>query len=269
MVIDVNRCVACYNCFVACKDEFADHSWLPYSQAQPDEGPAWISVHEVERGRFPKVKVCYVPRPCMQCEKPLCLKVAVNGALFQREDGVVIIDPEKSKGHREIAKACPYGCILWNEALDIPQKCTFCAHLLDEGWKEPRCVEVCPTQALRFGEQAQFADVIPRAEQLHPEYRTNPAVFYLGLPRLFIAGSVYCDQTGECLPGAKVSLATESGGTVAGTETNNFGDFEFDGLEKGLTYLLRIEANGYEPINIKDLHVEKDLVLEDIYLQRR
>jgi hypothetical protein len=60
-IIDVERCVACYNCFIACKDEFVDHAWLPYSEAQPDHGHAFIAVNEVEQGRFPKVRVRYIP----------------------------------------------------------------------------------------------------------------------------------------------------------------------------------------------------------------
>ena len=50
------------------------------------------------------------------------------------------------------SSSCPYRVIFWNEAANIPQKCTFCAHLLDDGWSEPRCVEACPTEALVFGD---------------------------------------------------------------------------------------------------------------------
>lgn len=69
----------------------------------------------------------------------------------------MIIDPEKACRHGRPAAACPYGAIFWNEALSLPQKCTGCAHLLDNGAKVPRCVEACPTDALRFGEEAELA----------------------------------------------------------------------------------------------------------------
>jgi len=268
-LIDVTKCVACFNCFIACKDEFVDHPWLPYSEAQPDSGPSWMRVEEVERGQFPKVKVCYIPQPCMQCESPPCVKAAKNGAVYQREDAVVIIDPEKSKGQRQIVEACPYGSIYWNEELDIPQKCTFCAHLLDEGWKQPRCVEVCPTEALRFGEREEFADEIDEAEQLHPEYKRNPSVYYIGLPKTFIAGTVYCSDSGDCVEGAKVLLTPKSGGKTLTAMTNNYGDFDFDSLEGGLTCSLNIEAEGYYPVAIEDISTEKDVYLKDIYLQKR
>jgi tetrathionate reductase subunit B len=268
-IIDVNACVGCYNCFIACKDEFVDHAWLPYSEGQPDMGPSWITVKEIERGQFPKVKICYIPQPCMQCENPPCVRAAKDGAVYQREDGIVIIDPYRSRGQKHIVKACPFGSIYWNEELDIPQKCTFCIHLLDQGWREPRCVEVCPTQALRFGEREEFADVIAQAEQLHPEYGRNTSVYYIGLPKAFIAGTIYCSNSGECLEGAKVSLIKEYGEKVLSTMTNNYGDFEFEGMEIGSTYSLKIEAEEYYTITVEGMYVKKDVYFEDIYLQKK
>jgi Fe-S-cluster-containing dehydrogenase component len=66
----------------------------------------------------------------------------------KRADGIVLIDPEKSVGQRSLVAACPYGAIWWNAEKNLPQKCTLCAHLLDTGWKAPRCVQACPTGAL-------------------------------------------------------------------------------------------------------------------------
>ncbi len=267
LLIDVNACVGCHNCFIACKDEFVDHAWLPYSEAQPDMGPSWVMVQEIERGQFPKVKTCYIPQLCMQCENPPCGRAAQQGAVYQRDDGIVIIDPQKSKGQKHLVKACPFGNIYWNEKLDIPQKCTFCIHLLAQGWKEPRCVEVCPTQALRFGEREEFADVIAQAEPLHPEYGRNISVYYLGLPKAFIAGTTYSSQSGECLEGVKVSLIKDSGEEVLRTLTNNYGDFEFEGVEVDSAYCLKIEADGYYALTIEGIYAKKDVYLKEIYLQ--
>lgn len=268
-IIDVNTCVGCHNCFIACKDEFVDHAWLPYSEAQPDMGPSWISVKEKERGQFPKVKTCYIPQLCMQCENPPCIRAAKDNAVYQREDGIVIIDPHKSRGQRHIVKACSSGNIYWNEELQIPQKCTFCVHLLDQGWKEPRCVEVCPTQALRFGERAEFAEVITQAEQLHSEYSRNALVYYIGLPKAFIAGTTYCSNSGECLEGVRISLIKESREKTLSTVTNNYGDFEFEGVELDSTYSLKIEAEGYYAVTIEGIYAKKDVYVKDIYLQKR
>jgi Fe-S-cluster-containing dehydrogenase component len=148
MIIDVSRCNGCYNCFLACRDEFCGNDYAGYSAAQPYSGQFWIRIIEKERGQYPKVKVAYTPIPCMQCENAPCIDAALNGAVYHRADGILIIDPEKAKGQKQMVDACPYRVIYWNEEKSIPQKCTFCAHLLDQGWREPRCVEVCPTKAL-------------------------------------------------------------------------------------------------------------------------
>jgi tetrathionate reductase subunit B len=269
LIIDAEKCVACYNCFIACKDEFVDHSWLPYSEAQPDHGPAFIAVNEVERGRFPKVKIRYIPRPCLQCESPACQKAARDDAVYKREDGVVIIDPVKSKGQRQIAKACSFGAILWNEALDIPQKCTLCIHLLEQGWSVPRCVEVCPTEALRYGDEEEFFDLTASAETLDPRCGRRPGVYYLGLPGTFIAGTAYSSDNGDCLEGVQVELRKEAEAGTTATTTNNYGDFEFEGIEKGSKYSLRIEAEGYYPVTIENIDTVRDIYLDQIMLQKR
>ena len=266
--IDATKCVACYACHIACKDEFVDHSWLPYSEAQPDHGPSFISINEVERGQFPKVKICYVPQPCMQCENAQCLKVAKDGAVYKREDGIIIIDPIKSKGQNQILRACPYNCIILNEELGIPQKCTLCVHLLEQGNKEPRCVEVCPTRALMYDDVDKFEDLVKDAEKLHPRYKTNPSVFYLGIPKTFVAGSIYCSETGDCLEGVDVYLTDKANMVSIHTSTNNYGDFEFEDIEKGPIFLLKIEADGYYSVNIDNIMVDKDIYLKEIYLQK-
>ncbi len=60
--------------------------------------------------------------------------------MYRRDDGIVIVDPEKAAGRKDLVSSCPYRRIYWNEEQQVAQKCTMCAHLLDQGWKEPRCV---------------------------------------------------------------------------------------------------------------------------------
>jgi len=264
--IDVEKCVACFNCFVACKDEFVDHKWEHYSEVQPDEGPAWIEVQEVERGQFPKVKVNYIPKPCMQCDPAPCEKAADNNAVTRRDDGILLIDPEKAKDQENIQKACPYNRIYWNQELDIPQKCTFCAHLLDQGYKEPRCVEVCPTRALRYGDIEEFKDEMDKAEQLRPELKRDSMVYYKGVPKAFVAGTVFYKETGECIESAKVKLETPAGILVC--STNNYGDFEFEGLEEDFRSSISIEADAYQPVVFNDLYVRKSVYMGEINLTK-
>ena len=198
MVIDLTRCNGCYNCFLACKDEHCGNDHLPHAAAQPYAGQSWMRVIEKERGKYPKVKVSYTTVTCMHCKDAPCIQASADDAVYARADGIVIIDPEKALGQKGILSACPHRVIYWNDEKNIPQKCTFCAHLLDKGWKQPRCVEACPTEALIFGDLQDPGSKISKAiaseklEDLHPEYGLKTSVHYIGLPKRFVAGTVAC-----------------------------------------------------------------------------
>ena len=271
MVIDISKCNGCFNCFLACRDEYCGNDFPPYSAAQPETGQSWMQVIEKERGKYPKVKVAYTPVPCMQCDDASCIKAATGGAVYKRPDGIVIIDPKKSEGQKAVVSACPYRVIFWNEAKQIPQKCTFCAHLLDQGWKVPRCVEVCPTGALTFGNLDDAKSDVSRAmksgkvEILHPEYGLKEKVTYIGLPKRFIAGSVVFGNTDECGEGARVTL--QGKGEKRVTKADNYGDFEFDGLTSDKPYRVKVECTGYKPFET-EVNTKVDVYLGDIILKK-
>ena len=126
LIIDVEKCEDCNNCFLACKDEHVGNDWPGYAASQPLHGHRWIDIMRKERGQYPLVDVAYRPTPCMHCDNAPCIKAAKDGAIYKRDDGIVIIDPEKSKGQKAVLDACPYDAIWWNEEKEIPQKCTFC-----------------------------------------------------------------------------------------------------------------------------------------------
>jgi NAD-dependent dihydropyrimidine dehydrogenase PreA subunit len=204
----------------------------------------------------------------MQCETPACERVALNGAVYRRKDGIVLIDPEKSKGQRQIVEACPYGNVFWNQEFNIPQKCTFCAHLLDQGWKEPRCVEACCTGALLFGEYDQLKEIVDKrkAEILNPEFGLKPRVYYVGLPKRFVAGTVLCQKMNEPLENARVTLSNLSTKESITTRVDNYGDFEYEGLEAGAKFSVLIEKGGYQTKLIEPVLTEKDVYLGEIFL---
>ena len=133
LLIDVTKCSGCHNCFLACRDEYYDNDYSPYSAPQPLDGQFWMQVKEVERGSYPKPKLDYIPMPCMHCEKAPCIDAAADEAVYRRKDGIVIIDPKKAKGQKAIVNSCPYRVVFWNAELELPQKCTLCAHRLDRG----------------------------------------------------------------------------------------------------------------------------------------
>jgi len=254
IAVNVERCTGCYNCFISCKDEFAGNDYLPLSAAQPDAGPGWIRVEEVEYGTGPKVKLDYVPIPCQQCADAPCIRPEFGDAVYRRADGIVIIDPVKARGKKEIVDSCPYGAISWNQASNLAQKCTMCAHMIDRGEKTTRCVESCPSLALVFGDlddpespiSRMFADKAGKVESYKPELGTNPVMKYVSLPKPFIAGEVLlADKQGECARGAKVSLLSKADNKILAAETDFLGDFEFRGLARNAEYLLRAEYQGY------------------------
>jgi tetrathionate reductase subunit B len=212
MLIEVDRCIGCDLCLKACKDEYVGNSYLPYSEAQPQvsygygqngtfgwpdtpstltpwvtRGHLWMNVFEQTSGKYPDVKTRYAPLPCVHCDDPPCEKSATNNAIYTVDNGIVIIDPEKSSNQNQIVESCPYGVIYWNNEKAIPQKCTFCAHLVEKGM-QPRCVEACPLTVITFGDiEDPNSDISKKitstgAKPFHPEYGTKPKVYYVGLP---------------------------------------------------------------------------------------
>ncbi len=275
MIMDVTRCNGCYNCFLACRDEFCGNDYPGYSVAQPYRGQFWTKVIEKERGQYPKVKVAYTIIPCMQCENAPCVEASLSGAVYRRPDSIVIIDPDKAKGQKQTVNACPYRVIYWNEEKNVPQKCTFCAHLLDQGWKEPRCVEACPTKALVFGDlndpdseiSKMTATAKGKLEVLHPEYGLVPNVKYIGLPKRFVAGEVlFRDRKDECAVGVKVTLSGK-GQVDRVTKTDNYGEFEFEELDADKGYTLLVEHSGYSPRKMK-VNTKIDIYVGEILLSK-
>lgn len=253
-VIDVAKCENCNNCFLSCKDEHCGNDWPGYSLSQPLHGQRWMNISRKERGQFPLMDVAYLPKPCMHCDDAPCIAAAKNGAVYKRQDGIVLIDPEKAKGQKAIVSDCPYGAIWWNEEEQVAQKCTFCAHLLDKGWRVPRCVQVCPTGALSIrhleDEELALLRVSEKLETLASGgMETRPRVFYKNLHRFskcIIVGSVATGEKGatECVVGATVRLIKDDN-TLSEQETDDFGDYKFDSLlENSGSYEIEVIFNG-------------------------
>jgi tetrathionate reductase subunit B len=274
-VIDLSLCNGCRCCQLACKDEHVGNDWLPYAMSQPDVGQFWIKVNETERGTLPKVRVTYTPTLCMHCDDAPCMEAAKNGAVYRRADGLVIIDTVKSVGQKQLVESCPYGAVYWNETLNIPQKCTGCAHVLDGRGdvpseypiKVPRCVDSCPTGAIHFGEEAELQNLIRQAEVLYPEHETRPRVYYLNLPKRFIAGEVYDPVAEECLEGATVTATDLKSGNVYSTQTDEFGDFWLRNVEADRSYSLEIGHTGYVSKKVDVVQTSKDVNLGSIELK--
>lgn len=196
MVIDLQRCVGCNACTLACKAE----------NGTPRE-TFFCSVLEKTTGRYPTAKREFIPVLCNHCADPPCLKVCPTGATYQRDDGIVLADEHKCIGCRACYVACPYNrrSFLRKELLTrgyygeltpyekkkyadfVPGtvvKCTFCSHRIDEGL-EPACVITCCTRARIFGDLDDPMSEVSRlirsrgGSVLLPEADTDPSVFYI------------------------------------------------------------------------------------------
>lgn len=261
-IIDHDKCNGCYSCQIACKDEHCGNEWLPYAKSQPTCGQYWMRVDQKEHGSIPRVKVEYTPVPCMHCAEAPCLEAA-PGIVYRRDDGIVIIDPAQAQGRRDLVDCCPYNAIYYNDVLDLPQKCTGCAHLLDEG-KLPHCVDLCATGGLRFGEEEDFLAEIAKAEVLLPEAGTSPRVYYLNRPKLFIAGEVWDPASNEVIIDALITLEDHCGHKTIQT-SDDFGVFWFKRLEAG-NYSLKIQAKGFKPISL-EIDLKKSINLGDFAMK--
>ena len=262
-VFDAMYCNGCHNCQVACKDEHVGNEWLPYAKPQPTAGDFWCRVEQTEHGQTPMVKVEY--RPVFGAQNPELAAYAPE-VLMDREDGLIVIEPEKAAGRKDIADK--FDGVFWNEELQIPQGCTGCAHLVDEG-KLTHCVDLCSTGALSFGDLEEFADVLANARTVEDVNGNPPAegtrVYYLNAPRLFLGGEVWDKEADEDIEGAKVVLSNADG-EVAAVETDDFGDFKIEYLDAG-AYQLHIEAEGFAPVD-QDVQLDKSLFLGDFPLVR-
>jgi len=205
MVIDINRCVGCQTCTIACKHA---NDTLP--------GVQWRQVIDVETGTFPDVERLFLVTGCQHCAEPPCVPVCPTGATTQRADGLVVQDYDICIGCAYCAVACPYQARtiahdqLWyygretsqeqavkhEERLGVAQKCTFCKDRVDDGLARgltpgvdpeatPACSAACIAQAIHFGDfnkpQSNVSKLLRDQPhfQLNAELGTDPQIKYL------------------------------------------------------------------------------------------
>ena len=109
LVIDLERCIGCETCRIACK---AENGRDIGSGIRVDTvGGAH---RDTPSGKYPNLSMYYLPVPCMHCGKPSCLDACPSEAIYQREDGIVLVDEEKCNGCEACIDACPYGALTYN-----------------------------------------------------------------------------------------------------------------------------------------------------------
>ena len=235
MVVDLNRCVGCQTCTIACKH----HNDTP-------PGVQWRRVLDVEQGEYPNVERLFLVTGCQHCAEPPCVPVCPTGATRQRADGLVTMDYDTCIGCGYCAVACPYQArtiaherewyfgapsrqeerVFHEERVGVASKCTFCVDKIDEAAGSPgvvpgvdleatpACAASCIAQALHFGDFADPESNVSRlaAEnahfQMHAELGTDPQIRYLY-------------EVPETTPGRDPAAEGEEGGAAGRSDPND------------------------------------------------
>ena len=197
--IQIDKCIGCGNCVVACKiendvpkDPFYFRTWVEryiikkndQVIVQCNEGGAGKLSQDIQEREI--LRSFFVPKLCNHCDNPPCAQVCPVGATFQTDEGIVLVDSERCIGCSYCIQACPYGARYMHPETHTADKCTLCYHRIKEG-KLPACVEVCPTQARVFGDIESKASPLTRLKRMNkihvlkPELNTEPKVFYTDL----------------------------------------------------------------------------------------
>lgn len=173
MAVDLEKCVGCGACMVACKAE---------NQVPP--GVFRLTVYELEQGVFPHLKIEFRHDQCRHCEIAPCVSVCPTGASFKDPNGTVRLNHTKCIGCKACVVACPYQARFMNPEKGYAEKCSFCDTRLMEG-KEPVCVQTCPVGARIFGDLDDPKSSIWAALRKNKvdvpkkEAGTRPKFFYL------------------------------------------------------------------------------------------
>jgi Fe-S-cluster-containing dehydrogenase component len=166
LIIDTTKCTGCGACIEACR--LRNH--LPEGQSyihgllKGDEHVRW-----------------YLMVQCQHCANPPCATVCPTNATYIRDDGVVLVNERLCVGCKYCIVACPYQARIYNEEKGVADKCWLCLDWV-LGGGVPACVQACIPGARIFGRtddpNSEVSQLIAsgRAQPLHPEFDTRPAV---------------------------------------------------------------------------------------------
>ncbi len=195
LVIDLDVCVGCHACAVACKSWNSTGAFSPLGDTDaygPEPSGTWLNrIHTFEiddgKGGF----TLHFPRSCLHCDNAPCVPVCPTGASYKRAaDGIVLVDEDLCIGCGLCAWACPYGARELDDDEGVMKKCTLCADRidnrnLDEADRIPACVRTCPTSARSFGDLSDPASEVSQLVErrggvaLMPESGAAPVNRYL------------------------------------------------------------------------------------------
>lgn len=176
MVIDLDRCIGCYSCEIACKMENSIDLGVYYNKI--------LTIGPV--GEFPNLEMYFLPSMCQHCRNAPCVEICPTGSSHMGDDGLVLVDPYTCVGCRACIPACPYNARSFNENKDLAEKCTLCSHLTDPA-EQPACVKACCAKARFVGDLDDSNSIVSQKlqgvdqENIHamPDTGNNPTVRYI------------------------------------------------------------------------------------------
>jgi Fe-S-cluster-containing dehydrogenase component len=188
LVIDLDTCVGCHACAVACKQWNASGTTGALSDYDPygaEPSGVWFNrIRHYEVDDYPNNKTINTPMSCMHCEDAACVTVCPTGASYKRkEDGIVLIDQDKCMGCNYCAWACPYGARELDRETGTMKKCTLCVDRiydenLPESERKPACVLTCPSHARFFGDLDDPDSEVSQKVRERGGYAMMPEVGY-------------------------------------------------------------------------------------------
>jgi len=149
LMIDMNKCIGCKTCVVACRNS---HGIVDHENCMPGEIPFYIRVESITEGTYPKVSEQSWVVPCQHCKNAKCIKACGAEAISKdTQTGIVRIDADKCGGSKACIEACPYNVIQFDRVRNKAHKCDLCYDRVVAG-EIPVCADVCMTDAITFGE---------------------------------------------------------------------------------------------------------------------
>ena len=146
IVIDLERCVGCHTCTIACmtENDLTQGSGIVVKTIGGKD-------RDTPEGRHPDLHMHFLPILCMHCANAPCIEACPSDAIYQRPDGIVLIDEKACDGCFNCVSSCPHGVIVTDEKKESVWKCDMCVSRVDEGL-EPFCVLCCEGEAMFFGD---------------------------------------------------------------------------------------------------------------------
>ncbi len=185
MVIDLDRCIGCGACVVACQAEnnVPINTEDTYHQRR---AIAWIRLERYWEGEYPNIKARYIPVPCMQCTNAPCEPVCPVYATYHTTEGINMQVYNRCIGTRYCAVNCHWHVRFFNfwepkwpdslknqlnpdvtvRSRGVMEKCNFCVHRIAKAQHKAKvegralrtdevqtaCAQACPTNAIVFGD---------------------------------------------------------------------------------------------------------------------